>query len=168
MDDTLEHPDDGLRDRIRKGFEDNAKRRSKKIVERPKTPRRSNKGTRDVTIAKKVTEISDENPDEKPNEISDEISDVTRKPTSQKKTKMEKKPVVRKPKIKSEVADTMKKLTLKQTKGAKAPAKDPSKAPSKTSANKAVKPAAGVYLCLECDKTYKSKNGIVKHMEKCK
>jgi hypothetical protein len=81
---------------------------------------------------------------------------------------MEKKPVVRKPKIKSEVADTMKKLTLKQTKGAKAPAKDPSKAPSKTSANKAVKPAAGVYLCLECDKTYKSKNGIVKHMEKCK
>ena len=160
MDDTLEHPDDGLRDRIRKGFEDTTKRRSKKIEERPKTPRRSNKGKREVTIAKKVIEISDEKPNKISDEISDEKPNVTRKPTSQKKTKMEKKPVVRKPKIKSEVADTMKKLTLKQTKGAKDP--------SKTSAKKVVKPAAGVYLCLECDKTYKSKNGIVKHMEKCK
>jgi hypothetical protein len=145
MDDTLEHPDDGLRDRIRKGFEDSEKHRSKKIEERPKTPRRINKGKRSVTIAKKVTGISDE------------ISDATQKPTS---PKMEKKPVVRKPKTKSEVADAMKKLTLTQTKDVK----DPSKADVK----KEVKPDAGVYLCPKCDKTYKSKNGIVKHMERCK
>lgn len=154
MDDTLEHPDDGLRERIRKGFEDSAKRRSKKIEDRPKTPRNSSKEKRAVTISKKVTEISEKT------EPTKSARKTKTKTTSQKKeTKMEKKPVVRKPKTNSEVVDEMKKLTLKQTRGAKAPAK--------TSAKKAAKPV-GVYLCPKCDKTYKSKNGIVKHMEKCK
>ena len=132
MDHTLEHPDDGLRERIRKGFEASAKRRSKKIEERPKTPRNSNKGKRNVSISKKLTEINDE------------------KKTSKKKTKtekVEKKPVVRKTKPKSEVADAMKKLTLKQTKPTK-----PEKAPAK----KQDKKRAGLYLCPKCDKTYKS------------
>jgi hypothetical protein len=126
MDTTTEHQDDGLRDRIRKGFEASATRKSKKIEDRPKTPRRINKVKRSVII--------------------------TEKPKSQKKIKMEKKPVVRKPKTKSEVLNAMEKLTLIQT---------------SISSNKAVKPVH-VYMCPSCDKTYKSKNGIVKHMEKCK
>ena len=132
MDDTLEHPDDGLRDRIRKGFEANTKNRSK-IEDRPKTPRSSNKGKHDVTINKKITEIPDE----------------IQKPTTQKKTKMEKKSVVQKPNIKPEVTDEIKKMA------------------SKTPSKKVVKPDVGVYICPKCDKTYKSKNGIVTHMKKC-
>ena len=143
MDETLEHPDDGLRDRIRKGFESSNKLKSKKIEDRPKTPLRSNKGKRAVTISKKVTEI----PEEK-------IESIIVNPIPSKKAKMEKKPVVRKPV--SGISDAMKQLTIKQTKGDKTMAKPSAKKPE------------GVYLCPKCDKTYKSKNGIVKHMEKCK
>ena len=139
MDDTLKNPDDNLRDRIRKGFETGTKSKSKKIEERPKTPHHSNKDKNNMTGINPV-----------------EIHEVSQEQTPNKK----KKSVVRKPKIKTEVTDSMNKLTLTQT-------KEPTSPSSKTSTEKLTKPATGVYLCPKCDKTYKSKNGIVKHMQKC-
>lgn len=129
MEYTLEHQDDELRDRIRKGFEINTDPRSKKIDNRPKTPHHSNREKRTVSISKNVTEICDEN--------------------------VEKKPVVRKVKTKTEVAGAMQNLTLKQTES------------TKTLEKTTDKKQTGLYLCPKCDKTYKSKNGIINHMEKC-
>ncbi len=112
MDDSLEHPDDGLRDRIRMGFEASNKRKSKKIDERLKTPRAT---------------VKDKN-------ITDGGSD----------------------------SETDKK-NVKKVSSAKSVEKKNVKPP-------AVKPVQkdAVYLCPKCDKTYKSKNGIIKHMPLCK
>jgi hypothetical protein len=146
MDDSLELPDDGLRDRIRKGFEDNATNKSK-IDSRPKTPRNCNneKPTEKTIVPKNTTETEDD------------------KTSPQKKTKSTK-PAVKKTvvfKSKSDVTDTMEKLTLKQTKtGAKKASVVEKKTPDKN--------ADSTYLCYKCDKSYKSKSGVIKHMEKCK
>ena len=146
MDDSLEHPDDGLRDRIRKGFESNVNWRSKKIAERPKTPRRINKGNvKKVTISKKDVEIV----------VDDKKEGTTEKkprktPVKHMTKSITIKAAVRKPK--SVVPDIMKqkKQSLKSS-------------TKKTTENT----ITNMYLCPKCDKSYKSKNGILKHMEKC-
>ena len=149
MDDSLEHPDDGLRYRIRKGFEDNANRKSKKIEERPKTPRNS-KTKGKVTISNQPETIS----------VDENQAEITEKPKTVPVKKVVKKAVVRKPK--PVVAERVKKAALKKiTPPAKASTKKPT--PAKKTITVPV-----VYLCPKCDKTYKSKNGIVKHMGKCK
>jgi hypothetical protein len=117
MNDLLEHPDEGLRDRIRTGFEANENNKANKIEDRPKTSRNKRRHNGKVLLSKNITEIP--------------MYEITRKP-------------------KSEVEDEMKKLTLNQTK----PIKN-------------IKNVPTVYLCYKCDKTYKSKNGIIKHMSKC-
>lgn len=137
MDDTLEYPDDGLRERIHKGFSTSNSNKSKDITDRPKTPSASKvKSTKRVLISKDVTEIED-----------------LKTPKTVDKT--EKKSML---KQRSEITDGSKQ---------KKPIKKES--PKKTSVNKEFKNEVNtVYLCHTCDKSYKSKAGIKKHMEKCK
>ena len=153
MDDTLEYPDDGLRARIHKGFSASARCKSKKIAERPKTPG-SDKGksAKCVLISKDVTEIKDI-----------KLPKAMEKKSSNKK---EKKPVVRKQK--SEITDVLNKLTLKQKKEHRPVKKEDKKDIKKEDKKDIKKDTNAVYLCPTCDKSYKSKTGIKKHMEKCK
>lgn len=119
MDDALEHPDDGLRDRIRIGFEE-SKRSSKSIDERLKTPRANTK-TKQVA------------------EVSESVSDNKKGGAEKKCAKARKTPEKKQDDIKN----------------------------VKVASPKTVNVDA-VYLCPLCDKTYKSKNGILKHMSTCK
>jgi hypothetical protein len=148
MDDSLELPDDGLRDRIRKGFEDNANRKTKTIDNRPKTPRHITEKTKETNTT--------------PDSVT--MDAEKQKSSSQKKTKAAvKKTVVFKPK--SDTADK-KKRPEKKTSVKALPVAE-KKTPEKKTPEKNTN-VDTVYLCHKCDKSYKSKSGIVKHMEKCK
>jgi len=108
MSNLINSPENELRVRIKNGFESG--RSSKKIVERPKTPRFINKDSTSGIKPKqsKTAELQQEIPVLKNKDIS-------------KQTKTSKKELDNIP----------------------------------------------VYICYKCDKTYKSKRGIIKHMEKC-
>ena len=144
MDSSLEYPDDGLRERIRKGFEDNTTNKSKKIEERPKTPRKSRKNKGCVTIPKKVTVT----PDKKEEDHKKEKQTFKKKPGTDLKSAL-KKTVNRKAKPVTE--NVTKKL----------------KHVKPVSEKSFAKQGTAVYLCPKCDRTYKSKHGIIKHMQKC-
>jgi len=95
--------DNVLRGLVKMSFEEK-KKISKKIANRPKTPRRINKSKQTVSIAKQPVIIPD-------------IKDV-----KEKKTK---------------------------------------------SSGKKKTPSKGLYICHLCEKTYKTKRGILKHIKKC-
>jgi len=151
MDESLELPDDGLRDRIRKGFEANATNKSKKIDGRPKTPHTSNKknSKNKSAMVKKVVPEKDD----------------TDKQSIQKKVKsvsIVKKPVVLK--LKEEITDTVsKQIKIPITKSS---TKETMVEKKILSTNE--KQDHKLYVCHKCDKTYKSKNGVIKHIEKCR
>lgn len=116
MSNLINSPENELRVRIKNGFESGNS--SKKIVERPKTPRFINKDSTSVIISKKDTGI---------------------KPKQSKNAELQ-----------QEIPVLKNKDISKQT---KTPKKELDNIP--------------VYICYKCDKTYKSKRGIIKHMEKC-
>jgi hypothetical protein len=133
MDDSLEYPDDGLRNRIRVGFEENTPSEFEKTEGRPKTPG----GSKRKNVLKRTTSVLN---CEKQNDVDPLDKKKMPKPVA-------KKPVVRKPKV--------------EVVGGTAP-------PTAKKPVKKTTPSDAVYLCLHCDKTYKSKSGVLKHMEKCK
>jgi hypothetical protein len=148
MDDSLEYPEDGLRNRIRAGFEEKKSDEFEKTNGRPKTPG----GGKRKTVLKKTVDVphdekqTDEKPDaEKSTDKKKMTKPVATKPVAKKP--VAKKPVVRKPRVEFIEGDVP---------------------PAKKTPVKKNTPSDAVYLCLHCDKTYKSKSGVVKHMEKCK
>tara|TARA_A100001015_G_C14996280_1_gene716355 strand:- start:1147 stop:1470 length:324 start_codon:yes stop_codon:yes gene_type:complete len=98
--------DNILRGLVKMSFEER-KEISKKIANRPKTPRRINKSKRTVSIAKQPVVIPDTKEDMK------DVS-VRKKKSGKKKT-----------------------------------------------------PNKGLYICHLCEKTYKTKKGVIKHIKKC-
>jgi hypothetical protein len=138
MDDSLEYLDDGLRNRIRVGFGENTPSEFEKTEGRPKTPG----GSLKKNALKRTTSVLN---CEKQNDVDPLDKKKIPKPVAKKP--VAKKPVVRKPNVEvggGTVSPTVKTRVKKTT------------------------PSDAVYLCLYCDKTYKSKSGVLKHMEKCK
>jgi hypothetical protein len=62
-----------------------------------------------------------------------------------------------------------KKVNKAQEKVSKQPQEKVSKQPQEKKVNKALKTQEGVamYLCHQCEKTYKSKSGVIKHIQTC-
>mgnify|MGYP002642204784 CR=1 FL=1 len=135
MDNLLDQSDEELRDRVRKGFEDSKK--SKKIEERPKTPRNisAKNKKKKVTILPK-TDIK--------SFVDQNLSSIKR----EQKTQTKEEPKTQKKELKENI--TKKNKLVKNIK-------------SHTKQN-----INTVYLCPNCNKTYKSKTGILKHMAICK
>lgn len=113
---TINSPENELRVRIKNGFESGSS--SKKIMERPKTPRFINKDSTSVKISKKNISVQ----------------------SKQSKTELQ-----------QEIAVLKNKDISKQTKTSK----------------KELDNNIPIYICYKCDKKYKSKRGVIKHMEKC-